>query len=195
MYVIQENVSLKPFNTFQIDCRARYFCEISSPEALLQLRHDLSEFSRYLVLGGGSNLLFRGDFDGLVILNKISGRRFNDSVEDNKIEFVLGAGESWHQCVLAAVQQGLHGMENLSLIPGTVGAAPIQNIGAYGVELRDIFKSLNAVNLRTGEQEQFDLGRCQFGYRDSVFKQAGTDPYCITEVTLELKEKGNIKTS
>ncbi|MCG8317089.1 MAG: UDP-N-acetylmuramate dehydrogenase [Pseudomonadales bacterium] len=195
MYIIQENVSLKPFNTFQINCRARYFCEITSTAALQQLSQRLHEFKRYLILGGGSNLLFCGDYDGLLILNRIPGRKLNRSESaDGAVELILGAGESWHQSVLFAVEKRLYGMENLSLIPGTVGAAPIQNIGAYGVEIKDIFKSLSAINLMTGELEHFNLERCEFGYRDSVFKQRGAHQYCVTEVTLTLAENGEIKT-
>lgn len=193
MLTIQENVSLKPFNTFQVDVRARYFCEVVTQNDLLELVKRLAEFPKFMVLGGGSNVLFCGNYDGLIIHNKIAGRQFIECGE--AVDLVLGGGENWHQSVLAAVDKNLYGIENLSLIPGTVGAAPIQNIGAYGVELKDVFKSLTAINLANGEQETFDLNRCAFGYRDSVFKRAAAGQYCITQVILQLNKNGLIQSS
>ena len=170
MYNLQENVSLKPFNTFNVEARTRYFCEVNSEQALLALCQRLGDFKKYMVLGGGSNVLFCGDYDGLIILNKIKGQSFQDDAENVIAGF--GGGENWHQSVLNSIEQGLYGLENLSLIPGTVGAAPVQNIGAYGVELKDVFLSLKAINLKTAQLETFDLTQCEFGYRDSVFKNA-----------------------
>ncbi len=184
MYNIQENVSLKPFNTFNIDARARYFCEVTSQQALLQLVPKLSSYKKFMVLGGGSNVLFCGDYDGLIILNQIKHQSFEPQNEHVIARF--GGGENWHQCVLRTANQGFFGIENLALIPGTVGAAPVQNIGAYGVELKDVFLSLVAVNLITGQLENFTLDECHFGYRDSVFKQQAAGKYCITQVSLLL---------
>lgn len=191
---IQQDVSLKAFNTFAIDVKARYFCEVTSHQDLLSLVQRLPEFKRYIVLGGGSNILFREHYDGLVILNRIKGRRYLER-DGNKVLLKLGAGENWHESVLDSLNQGLFGLENLSLIPGTVGAAPIQNIGAYGVELKDSFHSLTAINLINGEEETFNLARCAFGYRDSFFKQQGFGKYCITGVNLLLDKQGKLKTA
>lgn len=192
MVSIRENVSLKQFNTFNIDARARYYCEVNSEAELLQLAPRLADFTKFMVLGGGSNVLFCGDYHGLVIRNCLRGREQQAAGEHVLLR--LGAGENWHQCVQYAVSQQLYGMENLALIPGTVGAAPIQNIGAYGVELKDMFDSLTALNLTTGSMEIFDAERCRFAYRDSFFKQQGNDNYCITQIDLRLAKQGEIKT-
>lgn len=192
MYSLQENVSLKPFNTFNIEARARYFCEVNSEQALLELCQRLGDFKKYMVLGGGSNVLFCDDYDGLIILNKIKGQTFKNDADS--VIAAFGGGENWHKSVLNSIEQGLYGLENLSLIPGTVGAAPVQNIGAYGVELKDIFLSLKAINLKTAELETFDLTQCEFGYRDSVFKNAAAGKYCITQVNLSLSKQSPLKT-
>lgn len=180
---IQENISLLPFNTFGLPARAPYFAEIHNV-------HDLREALRsgirpVFVLGGGSNVLFTRDPEGLVLKNSIRGievvRRFK-----NRIWVRIGGGEVWHDFVLWAVQNGYGGVENLSLIPGTVGAAPVQNIGAYGVELKDVFVGLQAVELATGRLRHFSGKDCRFGYRDSFFKKEGKGKFCITSVTLSL---------
>jgi UDP-N-acetylmuramate dehydrogenase len=143
-----------------------------------------------LLLGGGSNMLLTQDFPGLVIQIRILGRRI---VQEDADSLVLeaGAGENWHQLVLYAVAQGWGGIENLSLIPGCLGAAPIQNIGAYGVELKDVFVELEAVALADGHVRRFDAAECAFGYRDSVFKQALRGQYAITHVRLRLRKRGH----
>ncbi|MDX1693884.1 MAG: UDP-N-acetylmuramate dehydrogenase [Ketobacteraceae bacterium] len=193
MSEIKQNVSLKPFNTFQIDARAAYFCEIHSVTELQQLIKRLDEFPRFLVLGGGSNLLFCGDYNGLVIHNCITGHSLAKA--DGQQILTLGSGENWHEAVQFSVGKGLYGIENLALIPGTAGAAPIQNIGAYGVELKDVFRSLTAVDLSNGSLREFSLAECRFAYRDSIFKQEAADRYCITSVTLNLSTEGQVKTA
>ncbi|MCG8669903.1 MAG: UDP-N-acetylmuramate dehydrogenase [Pseudomonadales bacterium] len=191
MLRIQEHVNLQPFNTFAIPVTARYFCEVTSEAELISLCSQLTDYPRYMVLGGGSNVLFCNHYDGLIIHNRIQGISFE--AKNQKVHGQFGGGENWHECVLRSVEQGLYGIENLSLIPGTVGAAPVQNIGAYGVEIKDVFVSLRAVNLIAGNVEIFNAERCQFDYRDSVFKQAEAGKFCITEVTLSLDKAGSPK--
>lgn len=145
-----------------------------------------------LVLGGGSNVLFTRNFIGLVIKNELSGIHVHEDSEDHVL-VSFGAGENWHQCVQWTIEQNLWGMENLSLIPGTIGAAPIQNIGAYGVELKDIFHSLEAFEIKTGKTIRFYKEDCKFGYRTSLFKTTFKDQYVITKVYLMLGKKPNIK--
>lgn len=143
---------------------------------------------KYLVLGGGSNVLLTGNFDGLVIRNCLKGKRIVAEDADTVLLEAAG-GEVWHEVVMFAVEQGWGGIENMSLIPGTIGAAPMQNIGAYGVELTQVFDSLTAINIETGEEKIFNHADCQFGYRESVFKHALKGKYFITSVRLRLQKK------
>ncbi len=180
---IRKNAPLLPYNTFGIAVQAAQFIEVQSVEALqAALRLNVRPL---LILGGGSNILFTEDWPGLVIRNQIAGiqieRRFK-----NRVWVRVGAGENWHNFVRWAVQQGFGGVENLSLIPGSVGAAPVQNIGAYGVELKDVFISLEAVEISTGRCRRFSRKACRFGYRDSIFKRSEKGRYCISSVTLSL---------
>ncbi|HKK79394.1 MAG TPA: UDP-N-acetylmuramate dehydrogenase [Phaeodactylibacter sp.] len=182
--ITQSEVSLKSYNTFGIDAIAKRFAEVRQVE---ELRAVLAEWrgEAPFILGGGSNLLLPDRVERPVILNRIMGKSIIREGEGKAI-VRCGAGEEWHSFVRWCVQRGLGGLENLSLIPGTVGAAPIQNIGAYGVELSDVFRSLKAVRLNDGEEVTFRKADCQFGYRDSYFKRSGKGQYCITEVCLEL---------
>ncbi len=192
---IQENVSLKPYNTFGIEAKACQFAEIRSVADLQQILRDPAYASLpMLIIGGGSNLLFTRDFEGLVV--KISLPGIEAIREDEQhVWLKAGAGVSWHQLVLYSIEQGLGGIENLSLIPGTVGAAPMQNIGAYGVEIQDTFDSLEAVDRQTGALKTFYSQDCHFGYRESVFKNVLKDRYIITSVTLRLNKQPVINTS
>ncbi len=178
-----QGVSLKPYNTFGIEARAAWFAEADSVETLRALLTQA--VPPVLILGGGSNVLFTRDWPGTVIRNAIRGievvRRF-----PNRLWVRAGGGEEWHHLVCWAVQHNLGGIENLSLIPGSVGAAPVQNIGAYGVELQDVFVRLEAVELSTGRLRTFSRGACRFGYRDSIFKREEKGRWCITSVTLSL---------
>ncbi|AMO57026.1 UDP-N-acetylenolpyruvoylglucosamine reductase [Endozoicomonas montiporae] len=183
---IVENYSLKDRNTFGFQVSARYFVEVSSIEQLQQALAFARESSLpCLPLGGGSNLVLTGDIDALVIAVNLRERSVLERT-DESVVVRAGAGENWHELVHWTLAEQAYGLENLSLIPGHVGAAPIQNIGAYGVELKDYFESLEAVEIHSGELRRFSQEECQFGYRDSVFKQALRDQFIITSVTFRL---------
>lgn len=188
-HTIKTGVDLKPYNTFRIEAFASRWAELHNADDLFRVM-ELPEFQsgRKYILGGGSNVLFTGDFDGLIIKNNISGISV---VPENDRHVILksGAGVIWDDLVRYSLDHNLGGIENLSMIPGSVGAAPIQNIGAYGVELEDTFLSLEAINLKTGERTDFDHQMCRFGYRDSIFKRTHKDKYIITSVTLRLQKK------
>ncbi|OJW15097.1 UDP-N-acetylmuramate dehydrogenase [Mucilaginibacter sp. 44-25] len=185
MLQIQENVSLKNFNTFGIDVNARYFAEINHEADLVELFADPQWHKvQRLVMGGGSNMLLVKDFDGLVIRLNIRGIEHRISHDDVHIE--AGAGEIWNDLVNYCVAHGFAGMENLSLIPGSVGASPVQNIGAYGVELKDVFESCHAFEIATGQFHTFTKDDCKFGYRESVFKAELAGQFIITLVKFKL---------
>ncbi len=185
---LEENYNLQALNTFGIAANARYFAEAHT-EADLREAFQL-QIQPMLILGGGSNLLLTQDFEGLVIKNAITGKTIIEET-DTQAMVRVGAGENWHQFVLWCLDQDLGGVENLSLIPGTVGAAPIQNIGAYGVELKDVFHHLEAMEVATGNMHTFSHAECRFGYRDSVFKNELKGKYCITQVYLKLTKRAH----
>ncbi|MFL5729810.1 MAG: UDP-N-acetylmuramate dehydrogenase [Cytophagaceae bacterium] len=192
---IQRDVSLKGLNTFGIEAKASYFGEFHSVAELQNLIVS-PEFQQMekLILGGGSNLLFTKDFEGVVLHNRIMGREILE--QDDEMAFVrAGSGENWHEFVLFCIENGFGGLENLSLIPGTVGAAPMQNIGAYGVEIKDTFSYLEAVNINDGKIHTFDKEACRFGYRDSVFKKELKGQFIITCVVFRLSKKPQFNTS
>jgi UDP-N-acetylmuramate dehydrogenase len=185
MLQIQENVSLKNFNTFGIDANARYFAEINKEEELVELFADPQwKAIERLVLGGGSNMLLVKNFEGLVIRLYIRGIEHRISHDDVFVE--AGAGEVWNDLVNFCVDHNFAGMENLSLIPGSVGASPIQNIGAYGVELKDVFESCRAFEIATGTFKTFSKADCNFGYRESLFKTELAGQYIIVSVKFHL---------
>ena len=191
---IQSNISLQAYNTFGIDAKAKSFCEIENLTDLQELQEKEEFLSERLIIGGGSNMLLLDNWNGLVILNSIKGI----SIENENTESVLlkvGAGEVWHDFVLHAVKNEYYGIENLSLIPGSVGASPIQNIGAYGVEIKDTFEKLKAFNLSSGRVETFTKEDCNFGYRESVFKKELKGKYIITQVYYRLSKKPAFNTS
>lgn len=192
---LQKNVSLKSLNTFGIDAACEYLLETKTETSVVEFLMD-NTFSDVpvSVLGGGSNVLLTGNIPGVVILNRIIGRKVLRE-DDHYVWLQIGAGENWHETVLFCIDQGWGGIENLSLIPGCVGAAPIQNIGAYGVELKDVFDSLEAINLKTGNTRTFDLDSCAFGYRESVFKGELKGEYLITRVVLRLSKNPVLNTS
>lgn len=189
---IQENFSLKNYNTFGVEAKAKYFAEVTSVEELkktLQISN-----SPILLLGGGSNILFTKDFDGLVI--KLNLKGISEKISDENYVLVTAkAGENWHDFVQFTISKNYGGLENLSLIPGNVGTCPIQNIGAYGTEIKDHFVSCKALNLENLEIEELTLEQCKFGYRDSIFKTSVKGKYIILEVTFKLTTKNHhIKT-
>lgn len=187
---IQENISLKAYNTFGIDARAQYFTEISNIEQLAELQ--LKPLS--LVLGGGSNILFTRNVEGLVLKNSIKGIR--KVAEDEEFVYIrAGAGENWHAFVLHCIHNGWAGVENLSLIPGCVGASPMQNIGAYGVEIKEVFHELKAFHIKEKANYTFGVKDCDFGYRESVFKRKYRDQFIILNVTYRLRKKPVFNTS
>lgn len=186
--IVQKDVQLKPFNTFGIEATARYFVEVSSIEQLQEiLQNPDYQSTERLILGGGSNMLLTKDFDGLVIKIAIKGFEVVQENEDN-VWIKAGAGVVWHDLVIQCINEGYAGMENLSLIPGTVGAAPMQNIGAYGVEIKEVFEELQALEIATGEIKIFDKATCNFGYRESIFKHEAKSKYIILNVTFKLSK-------
>ena len=190
---IQENISLKPYNSFGIDAKARYFASFKNTEELSELLATDPRLPT-LILGGGSNILFTKDYDGLILKNEIKG--INKVDEDNEfVHIQAGAGENWHQFVLHCIENDWAGVENLSLIPGNVGASPMQNIGAYGVEIREVFHELKAFNLKEKTNYTFGLKDCDFGYRDSVFKRKYKNEFVILHVTYKLRKQPNFNTS
>jgi len=194
MLQIQENISLKPYNSFGIDVKASYFAEIFSEDDLKALFLDeVVRSQKLFIIGGGSNVLFTQDYNGLII--KISIKGIKSEIIEDKVYVTAGAGEVWNDLVNYCVDHGFAGIENLSLIPGTVGASPIQNIGAYGVELKDVFESCAAFEIKTGKIKTFTYADCRFGYRESIFKGELKGQYIITSVTFRLSSAAKINTS
>ncbi|SMC81558.1 UDP-N-acetylmuramate dehydrogenase [Pedobacter nyackensis] len=193
MSIIQENISLKPFNTFGVAVSTSFFAEIFNESDLNELLGEsIVKTQPLLVLGGGSNLLFTKDFEGLVIKVSIPGISFD--VQGNDVMVTAGAGVVWNDLVNYCVNNGFAGIENLSLIPGTVGASPIQNIGAYGVELKDVFHSCTAREIATANERVFKFEDCGFGYRDSIFKNELKGQYIITSVSFKLSKQAKLNT-
>ncbi|MFY0712948.1 UDP-N-acetylmuramate dehydrogenase [Seonamhaeicola sp. NFXS20] len=186
---IKQNISLKAYNTFGIDVNAKYFVSVSSFDELNQVL-KLENYQKKLILGGGSNMLLTSNFDGLVIHINIKGINII-SKDQQSVIVKANAGENWHNFVLWCLKHNFGGIENLSLIPGNVGTAPIQNIGAYGVELKDTFVSCEAISLETKTLKTFNKEDCNFGYRNSIFKNNAKDKYIITSVTFKLSTQNH----
>ncbi len=186
---ILKDFDLKEFNTFGVSAKAKFFSSLESESDFLELikTKEFQENER-LFLGGGSNVLFTKDFEGIVVLNKIKGI---ETIKENDEYVFLKAfgGELWHSFVEYSVNKGYWGLENLALIPGTVGASPMQNIGAYGVELKDTMESLEALDMLTGEKKVFSKDECEFGYRESIFKNNLKGKYFILSVVFKLSKK------
>jgi UDP-N-acetylmuramate dehydrogenase len=195
MLNILKNISLKPYNTFGVEVLAKKFADISSVEQFKQLiRQADLQTEEMLILGGGSNILFTNDFNGLVIKNSIGG--ISIIVEtDAHVIISAGAGVMWDDLVNFCVNKNFGGIENLKLIPGTVGAAPIQNIGAYGAELVDVFESLTGMFIQNYEEKTFTKVECKFGYRSSIFKTDLKGKFFITELKLKLNKKPKVNLS
>ena len=192
---ILQNISRKSYNTFGIDCIAKNFVEVKTVDELLKVleivENESKKYSSIFILGGGSNILFLNDFDGLVIKNSIKGIQKVTENEEN-IMLYVGAGENWHQFILFCLENNYGGVENLSLIPGTVGAAPMQNIGAYGVEICTVVNRVKVIDRKTKEQIWISNAQCQFGYRSSIFKHQAKDKYIIIGVEFNLTKKNHI---
>ena len=192
-----QNKSLKSHNTFGVDVSARYYAEVRSEEDLIsalknyrKLQREVPQFP-LLFLGGGSNVLFLHDFAGLVVKLNIKGIK-EEIVDENHVLISSGAGENWHDFVMYCLGKNYGGLENLSLIPGNVGTSPMQNIGAYGTEIKDHFATCKVLNLETLETENFNNEQCRFGYRDSIFKRECKGKYVILEVSFLLTTRQHL---
>ncbi len=191
---ILKNFSLKKLNTFGLSVDGKYFAHVASMDDLLETKDFIAENNcRFMVLGGGSNVLFLNDYDGLIISNGLKGVEILKEDEEHIIVKAMG-GENWDGFVSWCVKHNLAGLENLSLIPGSVGASPIQNIGAYGVEMKDHFVELEAFHWETGKIQTWVYNDCKFGYRDSIFKNELKGKVMILSVTFRLDKKPVFKT-
>ncbi len=187
--VIEHNVSLQPFNTFGLDAKAKSYCNITNEAALIEVLKTQSN-QPIFILGGGSNMLLTKDIEALVLHINLKGIEVVNETDDTVFVKAM-AGENWHQFVLWCIEHNYGGIENLSLIPGNVGTSPIQNIGAYGVELKDVFESCEAINVNTQDTRTFTKEDCKFGYRESVFKQDLKGKYIITSVIFKLSKRNH----
>jgi len=193
---ILNNYSLQPFNSFRIEAKARYFSIVDSFEVLRAcIEKNMQELNvPLLILGGGSNILFTNDFDGWVLKNDLKG--IECIKEDEQFYYIKAmAGEQWHSLVMYCVKMGYAGLENLSLIPGNVGASPMQNIGAYGVEIKDVFFELEAFHIAEQKIIRFNNADCDFGYRESIFKRKLKNQFIILSVTFQLRKQPIFHTS
>ncbi len=192
-----ENISLKKYNSFGIEAFAAYFSKfktVDEARELLALKETSNQKQETLILGGGSNMLFTKNVEGLVLKNEITG--IEKVKEDDEYVYIkAGAGVNWHNLVMHCIENNFAGIENLSLIPGNVGASPMQNIGAYGVEIKDVFHQLEALHMEDGKLVTFGLNDCSFGYRESVFKRRYKNQFIITSVTYRLNKKPAFNTS
>jgi UDP-N-acetylmuramate dehydrogenase len=191
---ITENQSLKELTTFKTGGNARYFCTVENEDELIQaIGFSKKNKIPFFILGGGSNILVSDNgFDGIVIKIEIKGIKYEES--DNKVKAIVGAGENWDNFVADTVDKGYYGLENLSLIPGTVGASPVQNIGAYGSEVKDTIESVYVLDVKEDEYKIFSNSECHFSYRDSIFKKE-KGRYIVISVTFNLQKEGKLNLS
>lgn len=185
--MVYSNKSLINENTFGIDVKAKSYCELTSLEQLSEIRNLITEHKRFIILGGGSNLLFCNDFDGIIIKNLLKGISIIKE-SDADVFLEVSSGENWDEFVNYCVGSNYFGIENLTAIPGTVGAAPVQNIGAYGVELKDVFHSLEGYLIEEEKLISLSKDQCEFAYRSSIFKRKMRDKFIITKVVFKLSK-------
>ena len=184
----EKNISLRKLNTFGIDVKCKLYCKVKSVEEVISvINSEEYKNNSHLILSGGSNVLFLKDYEGLIIQNEIKGKEIIEEKSESTI-LRVGAGENWHQFVLWSIKNGLSGLENMALIPGNVGASPMQNIGAYGVEVKDFIVSVEGVNLDTKKSFILKNSDCNFEYRDSIFKHELKEKIIITHVNFELSK-------
>src|SRR5690349_13160781 len=186
---IQSNFSLKNYNTFGIEAKARQFVAVHSVEELKRVL-SANKNEKKFILGGGSNMLLTKDIDALVIHIDLKGKEVIKE-DDDFVWVESQAGEVWHDFVLYTIDHNFGGLENMSLIPGNVGTTPVQNIGAYGAEIKDTFVSCDAMNIASREMKTFTKEECRFGYRESIFKHEAKDQYIITSVIFKLTKKNH----
>ena len=192
---IQENYSLKNYNTFGISAKAKYFASFSSEAELTALlKNNICKTEPLFILGGGSNILLTQDFEGIVLANNIKGIDIV-SEDEHSTKIAVGAGEIWHDFILWSINQNLSGIENLALIPGLVGASPMQNIGAYGTEVKEVITKVSYIEIETGLKKEITNSECNFGYRNSIFKEELKGKIVITKVVYQLSKTplNNIK--
>lgn len=194
MYAIIANKSLQNLNTFGINISSKYFIQVDDIADIKSfIINEIYNFENVIFLGSGSNILFTKDVAGIVIKNEIQGIHLIDE-NDHHVKIKVMSGTVWHEVVRFAVSHNFGGIENLALIPGTAGAAPIQNIGAYGCELKDVLLEVHAIDLHTAEERTFSNVQCEFGYRDSIFKREAKNKYFIDSITLQLQKKPTTNT-
>jgi UDP-N-acetylmuramate dehydrogenase len=195
MLKIEQRVNLKPYNTFGIEAWCLYFIEIESETDFLELlKTPIYKNNQKLILGGGSNIVFTKNFEGVIIKNNLKGITIISETEEEVI-VKASAGEIWNDLVMWCIDKNFGGLENLSLIPGCVGASPMQNIGAYGVEIKDVFYQLEAIDIENGVKKIFNVEECKFGYRESIFKHELKNKFLISSVSFKLKKKPKLNTS
>ena len=185
---ISSNFSLKNYNTFNIDVKSDKFISINSEDQLINFLSQYKSEENIFVLGGGSNVLFSKDYNGTIVHISIKGKKIIEELDDSII-IEVNSGENWHEFVKWSIENNYGGIENLSLIPGNVGAAPIQNIGAYGVELKDVFDSCRVLSIDSKKIQHYNKDECQFDYRTSVFKSKPKNKYIILSIRLKLTKE------
>ncbi|MBE50015.1 MAG: UDP-N-acetylenolpyruvoylglucosamine reductase, partial [Flammeovirgaceae bacterium] len=192
--IFKNNISIKKYNSFKVDHKIKKFYRIQSKEEMIKVKRSISKNEKIIILGGGSNILFTKNFNGSILYNNILGKEIIKETKKN-IYIKFGAGENWDKSVEFCVKNKWYGIENLSLIPGSVGAAPIQNIGAYGTEIKDYIYEVSGINLSNGKSQIYENKLCNFSYRNSIFKGKLKNIFFITHVTIKLSKSKKLNLS